>query len=178
MTSPDDVLAFWRAAGEAAWFRKDDAFDSVFRTRFLAAHEAAARGDLDHWAQTAEGALALILLLDQFPRNCFRGSPRMFETDAKAVAVAEAAIAAGQDMLLPEDIRVFLYLPFEHAEDLALQERCVLLCAPLREDYLRYAIVHRDIIARFGRFPHRNAVLGRDSRADERAFLANGGFAG
>jgi uncharacterized protein (DUF924 family) len=178
MTTAAEVVQFWRDAGEKAWFEKNEAFDNGFRTRFLAAHTAAARGELDGWLETPEGALALILLLDQFPRNCFRGSPRMFATDAKAVSVAEAAIAAGHDLALPEDIRVFVYLPFEHAEDLALQERCVALCAPLRADYLRFAVVHRDIIARFGRFPHRNAVLGRDSSAEELAFLAEGGFAG
>jgi uncharacterized protein (DUF924 family) len=178
MTGPDDVLRFWREAGEAAWFRKDEDFDAAFRARFLEAHEAAAAGALDGWAETPEGALALILLLDQFPRNCFRGQARMFATDAKAVAVAEAAIAAGHDMAIGQDLRVFFYLPFEHAEDLALQERCVALCTPLREDYLRFAVLHRDIIARFGRFPHRNAVLGRESSAEELAFLAEGGFAG
>jgi uncharacterized protein (DUF924 family) len=178
MTGPEDVVGFWREAGETAWFRKDNAFDTAFRTRFLDAHEAAARGELDNWADTAEGALALILLLDQFPRNCFRGSSAMFATDEKAIAVADAAIAEGHDLLLPEDIRVFVYLPFEHAEDLALQERCVALCAPLREDYLRFAVVHHDIIARFGRFPHRNAVLERESTAEELAFLAEGGFSG
>lgn len=178
MTTAAEVVQFWRDAGEKAWFEKNEAFDDAFRARFLAAHEAAARGELDPWADTAEGALALILLLDQFPRNCFRGSPRMFGSDAKAVAVADAAIAAGHDLAVPADLRVFFYLPFEHAEDLALQERCVALCAPLREDYLRYAVVHRDIIARFGRFPHRNEVLGRESTAEELAFLAEGGFSG
>jgi uncharacterized protein (DUF924 family) len=178
MTGPDAVVRFWREAGEAAWFRKDEAFDAAFRAQFLAAHQAAAAGTLDGWAATAEGALALILLLDQFPRNCFRGQARMFATDAKAVAVAEAAIAAGHDLAVEEALRVFVYLPFEHAEDLAMQERCVALCAPLREDYLRFAVLHRDIIARFGRFPHRNAVLERESTPDELAFLAEGGFAG
>jgi uncharacterized protein (DUF924 family) len=178
MTTPSDVVDFWREAGEDAWFRKDEAFDAIFRARFLDAHEAAARGALDAWAQTPEGALALILLLDQLPRNAFRGTPRMFATDAKAVAIAEDAIAAGHDMALDEDIRVFLYLPFEHAENLALQERAVSLCEPLREDYLRFAILHRDIIARFGRFPHRNELLGRVSTAEELEFLSSGGFAG
>jgi uncharacterized protein (DUF924 family) len=178
MIAPADVVGFWRDAGEAAWFKKDAAFDNAFRARFLDAHEAAAAGSLDDWAATPEGALALILLLDQFPRNCFRGEARMFATDAKAVELAEAAITAGHDLGLPEDLRVFVYLPFEHAEDPALQERCVALCTPLREDYLRFAILHRDIIARFGRFPHRNALLGRESTADELAFLADGGFAG
>ena len=127
MTTAAEVVQFWRDAGEKAWFRKDDAFDAEFRARFLGLHEAAARGELDDWASTAEGALALILLLDQFPRNCFRNTPAMFATDAKAVAIAEMAIAAGHDMAVPEDIRVFFYLPFEHAEDLPLQERCVAL---------------------------------------------------
>jgi uncharacterized protein (DUF924 family) len=154
------------------------AFDSAFRACFLDSHEQAAAGRLDQWAQTPDGALALVLLLDQFPRNVFRGDARMFATDARAVAAAEAAIAAGHDSAVDEQLRVFLYLPFEHAEDLALQDRCVALCAPLREDYLRFAIVHRDIIARFGRFPHRNAVLGRESTPEELAFLADGGFAG
>lgn len=178
MTAASDVAGFWRDAGEQAWFRKDAAFDTLFRNRFLAAHEAAARGELDHWLATPDGALALILLLDQFPRNCFRGEARMFATDAHAVAAADAAIAAGYDMALPDDIRVFVYLPFEHAEDLALQDRCVALCAPLREDYARYAVLHRDIIARFGRFPHRNEILGRPSTPEEIAYLAAGGFAG
>jgi uncharacterized protein (DUF924 family) len=178
MKTAAEVVAFWRNAGEAAWFRKDEAFDAEFRARFLAAHEAAARGELDGWLESAQGALALILLLDQFPRNAFRGTARMFATDAKAVAAADTAIAAGHDGEVPADVRVFFYLPYEHAEDLALQERCVALCAPLPEDYLRFAVVHRDIIARFGRFPHRNELLGRESTAEELAFLAEGGFAG
>jgi uncharacterized protein (DUF924 family) len=178
MTTATDVVDFWREAGEAAWFRKDDAFDAELRGRFLGAHEAAARGELDGWAETPEGALALLILLDQFPRNVFRGSARMFATDARAVAVADAAIAAGHDADVDAALRVFFYLPFEHAEDLTLQERCVGLCRPLREDYLRFAILHRDIVARFGRFPHRNALLGRSTTAAERTFLDEGGFAG
>jgi len=178
MTKASDVVDFWCEAGEDAWFRKDDRFDAAFRARFLEAHEAAARGELDGWAETPDGALALILLLDQLPRNAFRATPRMFATDANAVKIAEAAIAAGHDMALNEDIRVFVYLPFEHAEDLALQERAVGLCTPLREDYLRFAILHRDIIARFGRFPHRNEILGRISTPEELDFLSSGGFAG
>jgi uncharacterized protein (DUF924 family) len=175
---PSDVTGFWRDAGESAWFDKDPLFDAAFETRFLAAHERAARGEFDGWAATPDGALALLILLDQFPRNCFRGQARMFATDAKAVAIAEAAIAAGHDRAIEPDLRLFVYLPFEHAEDLALQDRCVELFRPLRADYLRFAILHRDIIARFGRFPHRNAVLKRASTAEEEAFLAEGGFAG
>jgi uncharacterized protein (DUF924 family) len=178
MTTAAEVVQFWRDAGEKAWFEKNEAFDAAFKARFLAAHEAAAQGELDGWLETPEGALALIILLDQFPRNAFRGTARMFATDAKAVDAAARAIAAGHDLALGEDVRVFLYLPYEHAEDLALQERCVSLCASLREDYGRYAVLHRDIIARFGRFPHRNEILGRLSTPEEIAFLDAGGFAG
>jgi len=178
MTTPSDVVAFWTEAGKDAWFRKDAQFDARFRDCFLCAHEAAARGERDGWAETADGALALLILLDQFPRNCFRDTPRMFATDDKAVAVATAALAAGHDMAVSQHVRVFFYLPYEHAEDLALQERAVELCTPLGGDYLHFAILHRDIIARFGRFPHRNAILGRDSTPEEEAYLASGGFAG
>lgn len=178
MTTPDEVVRFWREAGEKAWFGKDDAFDAAFRARFLAAHEAAARGELDAWLEAPEGALALILLLDQFPRNAFRGTARMFATDAKAVAAADAAIARGHDLSIDAALRVFLYLPYEHAEDLALQERAIRLCTPLREDYLRFARLHEAIIRRFGRFPHRNEILGRPSTPEEIAFLDAGGFAG
>lgn len=178
MTDRAEVVSFWRETGKAAWFRKDDAFDTAFRARFLSAHEAAARGELDAWAETGEGALALLLLLDQFPRNGFRDTPRMFATDAQAVRIADVAIAAGHDKAISEDLRVFFYLPYEHAEDIVLQERAVRLCAPLQEDYARFAVLHRNIIARFGRFPHRNEILGRGSTSEELAWLADGGFAG
>jgi uncharacterized protein (DUF924 family) len=116
-----------------------------------------------------------MLALDQFPRNAFRGTTHMYP---RALAFAEAAIAAEHDRSVAQDLRVFFYLPFMHAEDLALQERCVALCAPLGEDTLRHAVAHRDIIARFGRFPHRNPVFGRRTTAEEQAFLDAGGFAG
>ncbi|MCG2841737.1 DUF924 family protein [Sandaracinobacter sp. RS1-74] len=178
MTEPTDVTNFWRDAGAEAWFRKDDAFDADFRARFLEAHEAAARGDLDGWAESADGALALMILLDQFPRNAFRGSARMFETDAKALQIAEAAIAAGQDQQVAPDLRLFFYLPYEHSEALADQEKAVELIRPLGPELLHYAEVHREAIARFGRFPHRNELLGRETTAEEQAFLDSGGFAG
>lgn len=178
MTEPTDVTNFWRDVGAEAWFRKDDAFDADFRARFLEAHEAAARGDLDGWAKSADGALALMILLDQFPRNAFRGSARMFETDAKALRIAEAAIAAGQDQQVTPDLRLFFYLPYEHSEALADQEKAVELIRPLGPELLHYAEVHREAIARFGRFPHRNQLLGRDTTAEEQAFLDSGGFAG
>jgi uncharacterized protein (DUF924 family) len=177
-TPPQDVVRFWHDAGEKRWFRHDEAFDAQFRERFLAAHEAAAAGSLDHWLASAEGALALVLLLDQFPRNAFRGTPRMYATDAKARASADLAIRAGFDRMVPQDLRQFFYLPFMHSEQLEDLERCVTLNEPVGGESLRYARHHRDIVARFGRFPHRNATLGRPSTADEEAFLREGGFGG
>lgn len=173
-----DVLDFWRAAGPERWFRKDDAFDAQFRERFFAKHEAAASGALDAWADTADGALALLILLDQFPRNAFRGMPRMYATDAKAREVARRAVDAGFDRQVDAQLRQFFYLPFMHSEQLADLDRCVELTRALGQDSHRYAMHHRGIIERFGRFPHRNAVLGRPSTAEEEAFLAEGGFGG
>ncbi|MGZ5194781.1 MAG: DUF924 family protein [Ramlibacter sp.] len=176
--SPADVLSFWREAGPKRWFRKDEAFDADFRSRFLHCHEAAMRGELDTWAADADGMLALLILLDQFPRNAFRGSPRMFESDAKARDIARAAIAAGFDAPFEADLRNFFYLPLMHSENLADQDRAVELTRVLGDDPLRYASLHRGIIARFGRFPHRNAVLGRATTPEEQRFLDDGGFAG
>jgi uncharacterized protein (DUF924 family) len=173
-----DVLTFWRDAGPARWFRKDDAFDAEFRERFLPAHEAAARGELDGWLRDAESALALLILLDQFPRNAFRGSPRMYATDAKAREAARKAIAAGFDTQVDAELRNFFYLPLMHSEELADLERCVELTRCIGGEPHRYAQHHRDIVQRFGRFPHRNAILGRTSTPDEERFLDEGGFAG
>ena len=175
---PDDVLQFWRDAGPQRWFRRDDAFDAQFRDRFLAAHEAAADGRLHGWLASADGALALVLLLDQFPRNAFRGTPRMYATDAQARATADAAIGAGHDQRVDAQLRPFFYLPFMHSEDLPDLERCVALNEAVGGENLRFARHHRDVVARFGRFPHRNAVLGRPSSPEEERFLAEGGFAG
>jgi uncharacterized protein (DUF924 family) len=177
-TSPADVLGFWRAAGPQKWFRKDEAFDTEFRERFLAAHEAAAAGSLREWMAQADGALALVLLLDQFPRNAFRDSPRMYATDAAARDAAAAALAAGFDDAVDPDLQRFFYLPFMHSEDLADLDACVALSEPLGGEALRYARHHREVVARFGRFPHRNAVLGRPNTPDEERFLAEGGFGG
>ena len=173
-----EVVRFWRDAGPSRWFRKDDAFDSEFRERFLAAHEAAARGELDAWSRTAEGALALLILLDQFPRNSFRGTPRMFATDAQARAIARAAVDASLDDQVDAQLRSFFYLPFEHSESMEDQDLSVQLSARAGDDALKWARLHRDIIERFHRFPHRNAVLGRATTPDEQQFLASGGFAG
>ena len=172
------VLAFWRAAGPKKWFSKNPAFDDDFRTRFLAAHDCAARGELDDWAATADGALALLILLDQFPRNAFRGNDRMFATDPRALRIARRAIAAGYDQQVDAQVRNFFYLPLMHSESLPDQQEAVALSEPLGAEPHRYAVLHRDIIERFGRFPHRNRVLGRATTAAEQAFLDAGGFAG
>jgi uncharacterized protein (DUF924 family) len=182
MASPSTVIAFWLAAGPKCWFAKDDAFDAEIRTRFEGLHHQAARGELADWASDWQGSLALILLLDQFPRNLYRGSGHAFATDPLALSLARKAIASGQDRAAPADLRVFFYLPFEHSEVLADQDRCVALCEALdaREgsDWARWARQHRDIIVRFGRFPHRNAALGRETTSEEQEFLDSGGFSG
>lgn len=175
---PDDVLSFWREAGAKRWFSKDAAFDDEFRVRFTVAHEAAVRAELDTWAVDAAGALALLILLDQFPRNAFRGTPRMFNSDGKALEIARRSLQAGFDALVEPELRNFFYLPFMHSEQLADQELAVELAGQLGGEALRFAILHRDIIKRFGRFPHRNAILGRISTPEEQAFLDEGGFAG
>lgn len=172
------VVAFWRSAGPKRWFAKDAAFDTEFRETYASHYKAAARGDLDRWLTTPEGSLALVLLLDQYPRNSFRGTSRMFATDTLARKVASAAIAADYDKAVSDDLASFFYLPFEHSEDLSDQERAVSLCERLGGEALKYAIIHRDIIARFGRFPHRNAVLGRTTTPEEEQFMKGGGFAG
>jgi uncharacterized protein (DUF924 family) len=182
MTALDEralaVTKFWREAGEDAWFEKNDAFDADFRARFLDLHYAAARRECDAWSEHAEGSLALMILLDQFPRNCFRGSGHMYATDPLARHFAARAIAAGHDMALEDDLRVFLYLPYEHSESPADQDRSVELTTASAPEYIKYAIEHRDIVERFGRFPHRNKMLGRETTADEQAFLDGGGFSG
>ncbi len=177
-STPAEVLDFWRTAGPEKWFAKNDAFDAEFTHRFLAAHEAAATGALDDWAQDAPGALALVLLLDQFPRNAFRDSPRAFATDALALHTARTAIYRGFDQSTEVELRAFFYMPLMHSESLADQDDCVALSRPLPGTTLRFAELHRDIVRRFGRFPHRNAVLGRSTTPEEQAFLDEGGFAG
>jgi uncharacterized protein (DUF924 family) len=176
---PMDVLAFWRAAGPQKWFRKYSAFDAEIVRRFLATYLAAAAGNLASWEQTAEGALALVIVLDQFARNMFRGEARTFAADPTARAVADRAIARKFDRQFPSSERQFFYLPFMHAEDPADQARCTILAAALDDDnFANYARLHADIIRRFGRFPHRNAVLGRITTPEEQEFLDAGGFTG
>jgi len=176
--TPADILTFWRTAGPDKWYAKDDAFDQELRDRFMALWEAGRDGKLSAWQDTDDGALALVIVLDQFPRNMFRGDPGMFSTDASALAVSTRAIAEGRDKRIDPALLAFLYLPFEHSEDLADQERSIELFTPLGEDSLKWAVLHADIIRKFGRFPHRNTVLGRTTTPDESAFLDEGGFKG
>jgi uncharacterized protein (DUF924 family) len=175
---PSDVIDFWVQAGAKAWFSKNDQFDAQITDRFLALHHSAARRELDGWAGDALGALALLLLLDQFPRNMFRGSAHAFATDPLARHFAGTAVADGFDRAVDPALRNFFYLPFAHSESLADQDRGLALCAQSSRSDHHWAMVHRDIIQRFGRFPHRNAELGRETTAEEAAFLLSGGFAG
>lgn len=172
------VTKFWRDAGPDAWFRKDDAFDATFKERFLDLHYSAASRQCDAWVESAEGSLALMILLDQFPRNCFRRTAHMFATDPLARHFADKAIERGHDLALDEKLRAFLYLPYEHSESIADQQRSVKLCEMNSPEYLKYAVEHLDIISRFGRFLHRNQALGRVTTPEEQAFLDAGGFAG
>ncbi len=177
--TPAEIVSFWREAGPERWFEQDDDFDLSIKSRFLAAHEAAARGELAAFEESAEGALALAILLDQFSRNMFRGTARAFAADPRARAVADRAIARGFDQATDEALRQFFYLPFMHSELLADQDRSVELYAALGDaDLSSYALAHRDIITKFGRFPHRNRVLGREMTPPEQEFLDTGGFAG
>lgn len=184
-----EVLDFWfLRPGEAGhgqardvWFRKDPVFDATVLQRFGAVIEAALAGGCTEWDRSPRGSLARILVLDQFTRNAFRDTPRAFAGDALALKAARRLVDAGQDAQLAPLERWFAYMPFEHAEDLAAQERAVALFSRLAADHdgfgeaLDYAVRHRDVIARFGRFPHRNALLARASTAEELDFLRQPG---
>ena len=178
-TTPDTVISFWADAGPERWFAHDAAFDAACRERFMQAHMAASANQLDAWVDNARGALALCLLLDQMPRNMFRDSAHAYATDPLALHVATHAIKRGLDHVLEVELRRFVYLPFEHAESMAAQDRSVELHRSTGVDgYDQWAVHHRGIIERFGRFPHRNRVLGRTSTAEEQAYLDAGGFGG
>jgi uncharacterized protein (DUF924 family) len=177
--TPQDVIGFWTAAGPARWFARSSAFDDTIRLKFEPVHHAAARGEYDQWAATPDGTLALLILLDQFPRNLYRNSPHAFATDALALKIAREAVAKGFDQRIEPALRPFAYLPFEHSETMVDQDESVRLCGALEDkEILKWAVVHRDIIVRFGRFPHRNRMLGRTTTAEEQAFLDDGGFGG
>ena len=174
LASIDEVVDFWRAAGRDKWFASDERFDEACRARFSSTYEAAARGDLAEWELAPRGALALLLLLDQLPRNMFRGTRRAYATDPAALLTAERAIDRHFDTAVEPELRRFFYLPFSHAEELSAQDRAITLTEALGEgDAAEWARHHRDIIARFGRFPHRNAVLGRASTPEEAAYLGS-----
>ena len=176
---PNDVLGFWQNAGPARWFTKSHAFDEAIRLKFEPVHHRAARGEYDAWQQSADGALALVILLDQFPRNLWRNSAHAFATHPKARSIARAAVEAGFDRQVDPELRNFFYLPFEHSEDLADQDFGLALCAEAGDaDSVKWATLHREIIARFGRFPHRNPALGRATTPEEQEFLDEGGFSG
>jgi uncharacterized protein (DUF924 family) len=178
MSTPQAVIDFWQQAGPKRWFAKDDAFDTTFRDTFHATHLQAARRELESWLDSAEGALALLILLDQYPRNAFRGTAHMFATDPLARLYAQRMVDAGLDRQVEPALRAFCYLPFEHSEDPKDQQRSLTLNQQLDANTYRWAKQHAQIIERFGRFPHRNAVLARDTTDEERAFLDKGGFAG
>ncbi len=186
--TPAEVLAFWFGSTDATdprWFKRSDAFDAAIRERFGTTVESALAGRLDGWAARPPSALALIVLLDQFTRNIHRGTPAAFAGDAQALTLALQLVDSGEHLRLPPLQRWFAYLPLEHAEDRALQQQCVRLfealaaeVGPHREALagaLDYARRHHDVIARFGRFPHRNAILGRASTAEEATFLLQPG---
>lgn len=173
------MLAFWRALGPDKWFARDAELDAAIRRRYRSTHRRAIADDLSEWEQTAEGALALILVLDQFPRNMFRGTAHAFASDPLARGAAARAIACEFDRAFAVPERRFFYLPFMHSEHLDDQEHCIRLCCDADDpEGVRHALIHADIIRRFGRFPHRNAALGRATTPEEQAFLATGGFAG
>jgi len=175
----DDIIDYWLAAGEERWFFKDPAFDGALSVRFKSALADARNGAFDHWARTPRGALGLTILLDQFSRNIHRGTPLAFAADARALRLAKDVVGKGFDHEFPAPLALWFYMPFEHAENLDAQMRCVALFTTRGPSEMVYwAKLHLDIIALFGRFPHRNPILGRKSTPAELAFLADGGFAG
>ena len=178
-STPDDVLDFWREAGRDRWYRQDDMFDVEVYRRFLDLWQQAAAGELSAWEATDEGALALTIVLDQFPRNIFRHDARAYASDRQARDVAARAIDRGTDTRIDAALLEFLYVPFMHSEDLPDQQRCIeLFGGTANTENKEYAEQHADIIRRFGRFPHRNRILGRDTTPEEQAFLDAGGFSG
>jgi uncharacterized protein (DUF924 family) len=170
----DEVISFW-FADPARWWRKDPSFDEEIRARFAALHAALERDELEDWKRTPRGTLAYVIVLDQFSRNMFRDTPRMFASDARARAAVHEAIARCDDVALSSVERGFLYMPLMHSEKLAEQEQSVALYGALDTGQLSFARQHRDIVERFGRFPHRNAILGRASTPEELAFLEQPG---
>lgn len=179
-TSPEEVLEFWlQETGPEGWYQGGDALDNTIKSKFMATWEQAVAGELDSWECSPSGTLALLIVLDQFPRNIFRGDAAAFASDAKALALAKKAISKGFDKDIPEPERQFFYLPMMHSENSADQDMSVRLIMLNMSggDHLKHARVHRDVIRKFGRFPYRNEALGRDSTQAEADYLANGGYA-
>jgi uncharacterized protein (DUF924 family) len=181
MSEPEAIIEFWlHEVGPDGWYEAVDEVDEEIRTRFGAQWHAAHAGEREYWCNGPRGTLAYLILTDQFPRNMFRGKPESFATDARARSAATVAVEKGFDLKIPEPERVFFYMPFEHSEDLADQDRCIALFETnlheTRDAFLLHGKAHREIIRRFGRFPFRNAALGRDSSAEEEAFLTEGGY--
>ncbi|MEQ8516694.1 MAG: DUF924 family protein [Chromatocurvus sp.] len=178
-TDPQEVLGFWfDEAGPARWFKRSDTFDALIRERFLATWEAAASGECDSWRSEPAGRSAEIIVLDQFSRNLFRNDPRAYAQDGMALVLAQWAVASGDDLAMTPDQRYFTYMPFMHSESLAVHDEAVRLFTTLGNDKaLAYEIKHRDVLRTYGRYPGRNAALGRDSSPGEREHLeAGGGF--
>ena len=173
------IIHFWfEETAPAQWFQKNDEFDALIAGRFASTYRMVADGVCDLWQDEPEGCLALCIVLDQFPRNMFRGSAEAFATDAKALRVARHVLARGFDQVIAPERRRFLYLPFEHSENIVDQDRSVTLFGALRDSdpvAYDYALRHRDVIVRFGRFPHRNAILGRQNTPEENEYLAQPG---
>ncbi|MCV2891926.1 DUF924 family protein [Lentibacter sp. XHP0401] len=179
--TPDEVLAFWlEDVGQAGWYNSSDALDSTIRTRFQSTWERGAAGELSDWLMSANSALAYVILLDQFPRNMFRGKGEAFQTDKKALCAAKCAITKGWDMKIDEPARQFFYLPLMHAESLSDQDRCIRLLMDHMPQTgagnLLHARAHREVIREFGRFPYRNEALGRSSTSHEIAYMEKGGY--
>ena len=183
MSSPHDVIECWLRHGPEAWFSRNEALDAEIEADYADLHFKASRCELSDWEETPEGTLALLLLLDQFPRNLFRGSAHSYATDPLARTTAHRALAKGFDKRVEPVLRPFFYLPFEHSEEMEDQKFSVSLLEKHRDETgdaepLKWAIVHLELIERFGRFPHRNTALGRQTTAEEQAYLDNDGFKG
>lgn len=179
MANGQEILDFWREIGPKGWWKKDDAIDKRIVDEFGNLHVRAVAGELSDWENNADDCLALVLILDQFSRNMFRGDPATFAADAQGLAAAKAAITKGYDKEADENLATFFYLPLMHSEELEDQEECVRIFGTFdKPENLKAAVEHRDIIKQFGRFPHRNEVLGRETTPQEQAFLDGGGFKG
>jgi uncharacterized protein (DUF924 family) len=177
--TPNQVTEFWTKAVENRWFDKSASFDGELSVGFRDVLARAREGEFDHWAESSDGALGLVILLDQFSRNIHRGSPLMFAGDKRALETTRQAIRRGFHQAMPAERALWFVLPFEHAEDLDAQWRAVGLFQTMGlNDMTPWARLHLDVIQRFGRFPHRNPILGRTSTREELDFLARGGFAG